>query len=199
MKRKIIIEVDNTYINNIKTLDIIGEVINDFPLSTLEEAVSNGTIIPFEDDGKRDVVCDLFDINDIGEFSDGYHTFNSLYHQRAVLFAVIVNTYSDKAWKSHRHSDGELCFGKEGWFIVGVTTPLGNYTYYYEDKYWSMFNCEELETAPEWDGHTDKDVTRLLSLTVEPGECPEKFNFQNQCPEFEFCNGKCHLHDDVGE
>ena len=28
---------------------------------------------------------------DPGEISDGYHTFNQLYHQRAILFAAIVN------------------------------------------------------------------------------------------------------------
>lgn len=27
---------------------------------------------------------------DIGEFSDGFHTFNSLYHQRLILFAALV-------------------------------------------------------------------------------------------------------------
>lgn len=27
-----------------------------------------------------------------------------------------------------------------------------------------MFNVVELETAPEYDGHTSKDVVRLLSL-----------------------------------
>ena len=27
-----------------------------------------------------------------------------------------------------------------------------------------MFQCKELEMAKEWDGHTDKDVERLLSL-----------------------------------
>lgn len=30
---------------------------------------------------------------DIGEFSDGFHTFNSLYHQRLILFAALVNTF----------------------------------------------------------------------------------------------------------
>ena len=35
--------------------------------------------------------------DDIGEVSDGYHTFNQLYHQRAVLFATIVNQNKDKS------------------------------------------------------------------------------------------------------
>ncbi len=103
------------------------------------------------------------EINDIGEISDGYHTFNSLYHQRLILFAALVNAYPGKSWKSRRHSDGKVPFGG-GWFIVGTSTPEGNYTYHYEDKYWGLFHCQEIEKAPEWDGHTDKDVERLLSL-----------------------------------
>lgn len=39
-----------------------------------------------------------------GETSDGYHTFNELYHHRAVLFSVIVSSFSDRAWKSKLHT-----------------------------------------------------------------------------------------------
>jgi len=35
----------------------------------------------------------LMSEQDIGEFSDGYHTFNSLYRQRLILFAALVNTF----------------------------------------------------------------------------------------------------------
>ena len=81
----------------------------------------------------------------------------------SILFATIVKQNKDKAWKSLRHEDGELCFGG-GWFIVGIDTPEGSYTYHYEDNYYSLFDCEELERGKHWDGHTEKDVTRLLSL-----------------------------------
>lgn len=105
---------------------------------------------------------------DMGEISDGYHTFNELYYQRAVLFATIVNLNKDKAWKSFKHFDGKYCFDSNGdWFIVGVDTPKGSYTYHYSKEYWDMFNCKELECGKEWDGHTEKDVTRLLSLVKE--------------------------------
>ena len=106
---------------------------------------------------------------DIGEFSDGFHTFNSLYHQRLILFAALVNTFPTLAWKSHKHSDGEAPFGG-GWFIVGVDTPKGPYTYHYEDKDWDLFRCKEVATAPEWDGHTDKDVERVLSLSDDESD-----------------------------
>lgn len=103
---------------------------------------------------------------DMGEVSDGYHTFNQLYHQRAVLFATIVNQNKDKAWKSLRHEDKQYCFNSNGkWFIVGIDTPKGSYTYHYEtDKYWDMFKCKALECGKQWDGHTEDDVTRLLTL-----------------------------------
>lgn len=106
-------------------------------------------------------------ITDMGSVSDGFHTFDSLYHQRLILFAALVNTFPTMSWKSHKHSDGEPCFGG-GWFIVGISTPKGSYTYHYENKDWDVFHCQEVETAPEWDGHTDKDVERLLSLVDEP-------------------------------
>lgn len=108
-------------------------------------------------------------ITDTGSISDGYHTFDSLYDQRLVLFATLVNAFSDQAWKSHKHSDGTEPFGG-GWFVVGINTPEGPYTYHYENEHWDIFHCKELETAPEWDGHTDKDVKRLLSLVPEPEE-----------------------------
>lgn len=95
------------------------------------------------------------------ETSDGYHTFGELYHQRAVLFAALVNGRTE-AWKSRLHSDGTMFDG--GWFIVGVNTPKGEYTYHYDLSLWAMFNVREIPNAPEWDGHTADDVERLLSL-----------------------------------
>lgn len=119
-------------------------------------------------------------IGDFGEISDGYHTYNSLYEQRVTLFAALCNAFRSLFWKSKKHSDGDECFGG-GWFIVGVSTPKGNYTYHYELKYWDMFDCNVLEKAPEHDGHTDKDVGRLLSLKVEP--LPISSNLKNSKPE----------------
>ena len=116
---------------------------------------------------KIKTICDIAEIDDIGELSDGFHTFNGLYEQRMILFAALVKAYKDKAWKSHRHEDGEYCFGG-GWFIVGVDTPEGSYTYHYENKYWDMFDCADLPRAKHWDGHTEEDAeTRLMSLEPE--------------------------------
>ena len=116
-----------------------------------------------------EAICKMAHIDDISDLSDGYHTFKQLYYQRMILFAALVKQNRDKAWKSLRHEDGEPCFGG-GWFIVGIDTPEGSYTYHYEDKYFSLFDCAELERGKHWDGHTEKDVTRLLSLEQEPCE-----------------------------
>jgi hypothetical protein len=99
----------------------------------------------------------------VGDISDGYHSFNELYEQRLYLFAALVNTFPMISWKSHKHEDGEECFGG-GWFIVGIDTPDGQYTYHYEDKYWDLFKCPELPVSKHWDGHTAKDVGRVMSL-----------------------------------
>ena len=113
---------------------------------------------------RRKAICKVAGVDDIGDLSDGFHTFNSLYEQRMILFAALVKAYKGKAWKSYRHEDGEYCFGG-GWFIVGIDTPEGSYTYHYENKYWDMFNCVDLPRAKHWDGHTEDDAeTRLMSL-----------------------------------
>lgn len=114
-------------------------------------------------------ICKVAHVNEIDDLSDGFHTFRQLYYQRMMLFATIVKQNRNRAWKSLRHEDGELCFGGE-WFIVGIDTPEGSYTYHYENAFYSLFDCKELQKAKHWDGHTEEDVTRLLSL---PSERPE--------------------------
>lgn len=116
---------------------------------------------------REKAICEVAKVDDIGEVSDGFHTFNSLYEQRMILFAALVKAYKDKSWKSYRHEDGEYCFGG-GWFVVGIDTPEGSYTYHYENKYWNMFDCIDLPRAKHWDGHTEVDAeTRLMSLEPE--------------------------------
>ena len=42
------------------------------------------------------LICSVAGVSDIGEVDDGYHTFNSLYYQRLVLFATIVTERVNK-------------------------------------------------------------------------------------------------------
>ena len=98
----------------------------------------------------------------VEKMSDGYHTFADLYEQRLILSAALAKN-NPYAWKSKRHEDGSVPFGG-GWFIMGFDTDEGCYTYHYELKDWDLFQCEELDKGKPWDGHTSKDVRRLLSI-----------------------------------
>ena len=62
-----------------------------------------------------------------------------------------------------RHHDGTMY---DGMFIVGIETPKGQATYHYDiDPYWDMFDCKELDRAPEWDGHSPADaIERIATL-----------------------------------
>lgn len=99
---------------------------------------------------------------DVEKMSDGYHTFADLYEQRLILSAALAKN-NPYAWKSKRHEDGSVPFGG-GWFIMGFDTDEGCYTYHYELKDWDLFQCKELGKGKPWDGHTSKDVRRLLSI-----------------------------------
>ena len=101
------------------------------------------------------------DEQDMGEVSDGNHTFNELYMHRTTLFNIILCQNKDKAWKSKLHDDGTMF---DDYFIAGITTPEGEYTYHQHMDYWDKFDVEERERAPEWDGHKPEDITRLYSL-----------------------------------
>lgn len=98
-----------------------------------------------------------------GKVSDGYHTFDELYHHRAILFATICNNNPELAWKSKQHDTGDMY---DGMFIVGIDTPKGQATYHYDlEPYWDIFNVQELDHAPKWDGHTpDEAIKRIASL-----------------------------------
>lgn len=102
-----------------------------------------------------------FEVESKQQISDGYHTFEELYYHRMVLFSLVCRIYKDKAWKSWKHDDGSMF---DDYFIVGVTTPKGDYTYHYYKDYWSTFDVKELELAPVWDGHKPSDIVRLYSL-----------------------------------
>lgn len=108
-------------------------------------------------------------VADMGEVSDGYHTFNELYDHRVRLFSTLMNAYPHLSWWSRKHSDGEEF---EGWILAGITTPDGDATYHLPDSEIEFLPAEvELDLGKEWDGHEAKDVLeRLLSLRPNPAE-----------------------------
>lgn len=96
-----------------------------------------------------------------GGTSDGYHKVDELYYHRLILTVALTKVYEDKSWKSWLHHDGTMF---DNYFIIGIETPEGQFTYHYHESDWEKFKIKELAFAPEWDGHEAKDVTRLLSL-----------------------------------
>lgn len=125
----------------------------------LGEKVVTESVVPTADEIKRQ-----YGLDRLGELSDGYHTFDELYHHRAVLFSVICNQNKENAWKSKKHSDGTMY---DGMFIVGINTKEGQATYHYDiEPYWDMFDVQELENAPEFDGHTPDEAIRRIGNMV---------------------------------
>ena len=133
---------------------------------------------------KSDSVQDLIlntPKDSIGDYSDGYHTFNELYEFRKVYNAALFNFWNTTelidrfgnkhditplfyVHKSWRHYDGELCFGG-GWFIVVAELPTGQISNHYEAKDWDLFKIPEKEKAMfKYDGHTSADVLKRLKF-----------------------------------
>ena len=102
---------------------------------------------------------------DVGEVSDGYHTFNELYAHRCSLFAALTTSYKHLSWKSKLHNDGSSF---DGWFIAGMDLPTGTVTYHLPNiPFWDSMKINEIEKAPEWDGHTSDDVIKRIIQWVD--------------------------------
>lgn len=122
---------------------------------------------------------------DLGKFSDGYHTFDELYEHRCLLFItlqkVLLSHWIEQKekypkvypWYSLVHNDGEVW---DGWFIVGVSIDKGKYqipeqiTYHIPTKHLELVEktgilC--LAKAPAWDGHTSEDVLDRLTWLIQ--------------------------------
>ena len=129
---------------------------------------------------KKDQLVSEDEVVDIGELSDGYHTYKELYEFRKVYNAALFNEWAENletssdfgqalfnvpkynVHKSWRHSDGELCFGG-GWFIVSAMLPTGLISNHYKAEDWDLFKIPEVEKALyEFDGHTSEDVLNRL-------------------------------------
>jgi hypothetical protein len=111
-------------------------------------------------------------IEDKGNISDGYHTFNELYEYRLLYNASMFNELAKQGLydvhKSKKHSDGTIPFDDENWFIVQAELPTGQISNHYEMKDWDLFNVPEKEKANPYDGHTPQDVAKRLRNFLTP-------------------------------
>ena len=117
---------------------------------------------------------------DMGEVSDGYHTFNELYEYRMLYNAALFNEFAKQGLydvhKSRKHSDGEYPFGDSNWFIVMAELPTGQISNHYEMKDWDKFQIPEKPLANKWDEHSPRDVAeRLTSFTNPKKEYPKTY------------------------
>ena len=117
---------------------------------------------------------------DMGEVSDGYHTFNELYEYRMLYNAALFNEFAKQGLydvhKSRKHSDGEYPFGDSNWFIVMAELPTGQISNHYEMKDWDKFQIPEKPLANKWDEHSPRDVAeRLTSFTNPKKEYPKSY------------------------
>ena len=126
----------------------------------------------------KDIILSLIDSlqqeeTDMGEVSDGYHTFNELYYYRMLYNAAFFNLLPEE-WvhKSKKHHDGEECFGG-GWFIVMANLPTGQISNHYELKYWDLFKVPEKEFADELDGHTPQEAAERLHKYLQQEQLEE--------------------------
>lgn len=124
----------------------------------------------YESWSPKDVFEKAYHEGCIGDVSDGYHTFNELYRYRLLYNAAFFNEIAKlgkvEVCKSHKHYDGEECFGG-GWFIVMAELPTGQVSNHYENKDWDLFNVPELETAFEWDGHTPNEAADRIEAYLK--------------------------------
>lgn len=104
----------------------------------------------------------------VGDVSDGYHTFNELYAHRCTLFLAFL-TLANNGWYSEKHHDGS---DLPGWFIAGVELEENTQITYHLPNTYLRIASERLdyrEFAPEWDGHTANDVLTRITNWIDNG------------------------------
>lgn len=118
-------------------------------------------------------------MEDKGNISDGYHTFNrpclnrgisELYEHRHLLFIALMKSNPSISWRANNHSDGTMYEG--GWFVAGMHLTTGDITYHLPNTMWELLDGRNIETtnlAPKWDGHTPVDVIDILIKYLNNG------------------------------
>lgn len=121
------------------------------------------------DDVSHELISELVKTSSHGsKVSDGYHSFEELYNHRHALCVALskaVITSKVECWRSELHSDGSKY---EGWFIVGFNKEPGKQiSYHVPIDRWNEFDAAEtLDRAPEYDGHSSKEVIERLKIYV---------------------------------
>lgn len=117
----------------------------------------------------------VFEVDNLSQVSDGYHTIADLYDHRITLFIALCRYVkridypfrlsgqsARRVWRSKTHSDGKSAY--EGWFLMGIGSEKGKQiSYHLPLSRWDETDfAMTLDIAPEWDGHTSQDVLNRL-------------------------------------
>ena len=111
---------------------------------------------------KKELTLNLKSIEDKVSISDGYHTFDELYDHRITLYIALCKSLRNgNVWRSQKHSDGS---NYDGWFLLGIWFEKGKQiTYHIPNERWEETEfAENLDKAPEFDGHTSADVLERI-------------------------------------
>jgi hypothetical protein len=94
--------------------------------------------------------------------SDGCHTIGELYDHRHALFVALMKSNPGISWIANKHNDGTMF---DGYFIAGMDLPTGQISYHLKAAYKIDLQGSEIKEyaeAPEWDGHSSKNVEHRL-------------------------------------
>ena len=137
--------------------------------------------VSFENDLTSDKSHMIIEGAEVMDASDGYHTFTELYDHRIALWIAVCRLKAEEeihhnlstdgpqsireVWRSKLHSDGTEY---EGWFVLGMNKKAGEQMTYHLpiDRWGETEWAETLEKAPEFDGHTSKDVLTRINQSI---------------------------------
>jgi len=99
---------------------------------------------------------------EVGECSDGYHSFNDLYAHRHELFIALMRCNPELSYRARQHAEGTEY---PGWFLAVMNLPNGQISYHMPMSYWDQLDgIRAYERAPSYDGHTSQDVLDRLRV-----------------------------------
>lgn len=116
----------------------------------------------------NELILVLKDLNFIKttDLSDGNHTISELYRQKRVLFKILLDNFSDYAWKSYYDSSSKRV--SDNTFIAGFSSPLGEIAYVFNEEHYDFFTVNSIPKAPiRKDEIHNLVFERLISLDCE--------------------------------
>jgi hypothetical protein len=119
-------------------------------------------------------------LEDKGQISDGYHTFEELYDHRCLLYLALCIKYKDYCYYTYTNSDGSTW---DGWFLLVLNHPdIKQISYHLPIElvdYCSLVDIKFKDKSDDYDGHSSKNVVDGLQDLIEL----EIINYINTLPK----------------